>query len=84
MTPAPITEYVITAQAQWELTRRGLSENTIRAILAAPEQVFEVRPGRLVLQSRVSLRGTAKTVPSTGLRRCRSMAGRGRNGLYYE
>ncbi len=55
MKPEPITEYVITAHAQWELTRRALSEHTIRAILAAPEQAIEVRPGRFVLQSRVSL-----------------------------
>lgn len=55
MKPKPITNYVLTSHARWELTRRGLSEDTIRAILAAPEQVSEVRPGRLVLQSRISL-----------------------------
>lgn len=50
----PITDYVITSHAKWELSRRGLSEDTIRAILAAPEQGVELRPGRVVLQSRVS------------------------------
>ncbi len=29
-----------------------MSEDTVRAILAAPEQRIEVRPGRVVLQSR--------------------------------
>ncbi len=55
MKPKPITQYVMTSHARWELTRRGLSEDSIHAILAAPEQAFEVQPGRLVLQSRTSL-----------------------------
>ena len=54
MKPRPITDYVITSHASYELSRRGLSEDTIRAILAAPEQGFELRPGRMVLQSKIS------------------------------
>jgi hypothetical protein len=47
--------------ARIELVRRGLSEDTVRAILAQPEQQLKVRPGRVVLQSRVSTGGGAAT-----------------------
>ena len=53
MKPAPITDFILTPHAQWELSRRGLSETTIHAILSAPEQRIEVRPGRVVLQSKI-------------------------------
>lgn len=53
MKPAPITDYTLTAHARRELSRRGLSEATIHAILSAPEQQIEVRPGRVVLQAKV-------------------------------
>ena len=55
MTPDPIPEFVFNAHALFEMSRRGLSEDTVRAILNAPEQRFEVRPGRHVLQSRANL-----------------------------
>ena len=61
MRPAPVADYVITPHARFEMTRRGLSEETVRAILAAPEQRLEIRPGRLVLQSRVSMETPKKT-----------------------
>jgi hypothetical protein len=51
----PPTEYVITPHAAFEIARRGLAEETIRAVLAAPEQRLRVRPGREVLQSRLAL-----------------------------
>lgn len=35
--------------------RRGLSEDTVRAVLAAPEQRFSVGSARDVLQSRVAI-----------------------------
>lgn len=60
MKPRPITDYAMAPHARWELSRRGLSETTIRAILSAPEQRFDVRPGRVVLQSRVSSGQSAK------------------------
>ena len=34
----------------------------IRAVLASPEQVLEVRPDRVVLQSRVTLGSTARLI----------------------
>ena len=55
MPPEPITEFVITPHAQLEMGRRGLNEETVRRILSAPEQRLEVRPGRILLQSRVSM-----------------------------
>ena len=50
-----IAHYVVTDHASLELSRRGLSEEIIHAILSAPEQRCAVRPGRVVLQSRLSL-----------------------------
>ncbi|NIM50259.1 MAG: hypothetical protein GTO22_13595 [Gemmatimonadales bacterium] len=35
-----------------ELERRGLSMKVVKEVLASPEQRLEVRPGRVVLQSR--------------------------------
>lgn len=55
MKPTPITDYVITGHAAFEMKRRGIREETVRKVLAAPEQQLENRPGRIVLQSRVSL-----------------------------
>ena len=49
----PIIDYVITAHAAYELERRGLSEENVRAVLLGPGQRLEVRPGRVVLQSRL-------------------------------
>jgi hypothetical protein len=53
--PSPITDYVITGHAVFEMERRGIREETVRKVLAAPEQQLEDRPGRIILQSRVSL-----------------------------
>ncbi|MDE0025004.1 MAG: DUF4258 domain-containing protein, partial [Spirochaetaceae bacterium] len=44
---------ILTPHAQSQMRRRGVTENAIRAVLASPEQVLEVRPNRVVLQSRV-------------------------------
>ena len=54
MRPQPITDYIFTDHARLEILRRGLSEEMVRAILLAPEQRLEVRPGREVLQSKIS------------------------------
>lgn len=55
MSALPITDYVFSEHARFELLRRGLSEEAVRAILLSPEQRIEVRPGRVVLQSKVVL-----------------------------
>lgn len=48
MKPDPVVNYAISPHAAFEMKRRGLSEETVRAVLAAPEQRLEVRPGRKV------------------------------------
>jgi hypothetical protein len=52
-----ITAYVFTAHARFELARRGISEELVRRVLAAPEQRLIVRPGRVILQSRTMIEG---------------------------
>jgi hypothetical protein len=52
--PEPIRDYVISPHARRGIARRGLSLAAIRAVLTSPEQRWEIRPGRAVLQSRVS------------------------------
>ncbi len=55
MAPDPISEFVFNDHALFEMARRGLSEAIVGAVLNEPEQRFEVRPGRHVLQSRLQL-----------------------------
>lgn len=54
VTPHSIQHFVMNPHAAFEMGRRGLSDDTIRSVLSAPEQQFEVRPGRVVLQSRLA------------------------------
>ena len=54
MKPKSSGDYLFTPHARYELERRGLDERDIRAILASPEQSIDVRPGRVVFQSKVS------------------------------
>jgi hypothetical protein len=56
-TPLPISNYLLTAHAIRELSRRALDEETVRGVLASPEQRASVRPGREVLQSRRTILG---------------------------
>ncbi len=55
MTKRAITEYRLTGHARLEMKRRQISEADVAAVLSAPEQTVEVRPGRVVCQSRVRL-----------------------------
>ena len=55
MKPMPINEYVLTPHAEKEMSRRGLGEDIIRAVLGAPEQWETVREGRVVLQRRIHI-----------------------------
>ncbi len=48
-------DYLFTAHACYEMERRGLSEALIRKVLESPGQRWEVRPGRHLLQSRISM-----------------------------
>jgi hypothetical protein len=53
----PITDYVITAHAVFEMQRRGITEEILEQVLHAPEQRFLLRAGREVLQSRIQISG---------------------------
>ena len=54
MEPEAVNDYVLTPHASREIARRGLSLATIQTVLTAPEQRIELRPGRVVLQSRMA------------------------------
>lgn len=60
MPPHSIQHFVISPHAEFEMGRRGLSDDTIRSVLSGPEQQFEVRPGRVVLQSRLAMGEAAR------------------------
>jgi len=53
----PIIDYTITDHAAFEISRRGLKRETIDRVLKNPEQRFDVRLGRVVLQSRIQESG---------------------------
>lgn len=43
------------------MRRRCLTEEMVRSVLDSPEQRFELRPGRIVLQSRLAVGEPLKT-----------------------
>jgi len=49
---SPIKEYHITDHARIEMVRRKIAETDVAQVLSAPEQIEEVRPNRIVCQSR--------------------------------
>jgi len=55
MKPHPLAQYVVTDHARFQMERRGITEEHVRQVLKAPEQVVTVRPGRWVYQSRIAL-----------------------------
>jgi Domain of unknown function (DUF4258) len=52
-----ITEYVLTPHAEFEMQRRGIGKEVVQQLLSVPEQTIDVRPGRVVLQSRATQEG---------------------------
>jgi len=50
--PRPFVEWRLTDHARIEMQRRGISEDAVQRVLAGPEQIIGVRPGRVVAQSR--------------------------------
>ncbi len=52
-----ITEYVLTRHAEFEMQRRGIDKEVVQQVLSVPEQTIDVRPGRVVLQSRATQEG---------------------------
>src|SRR5687767_14025142 len=57
--PQGVDSYVFTGHASDEMARRSIDPAIVRAVLAEPEQSEPVRPGRMVLQSRLSFAGDA-------------------------
>ncbi|MBI3697461.1 MAG: DUF4258 domain-containing protein [Acidobacteria bacterium] len=47
------TSYRLTDHARLEMARRHITEAEIAQVLAAPEQIERLRPGRIVAQSRL-------------------------------
>ena len=48
-----IRVFVITPHARLAMRRRGIDEGIVRQVMNSPEQRQVVRPGRVVLQSRI-------------------------------
>jgi len=44
------------------MDRRGISEKTVMGIIQNPGQSIEVRPGRMVLQSRIEILGKEELI----------------------
>ncbi|MEA3385133.1 MAG: hypothetical protein U9Q89_01560 [Thermodesulfobacteriota bacterium] len=59
-----ITSYIFTEHARFEIKRRALSEAIVVKVIENPEQQWEVRNGRSVMQSRISMYGTEKQLGS--------------------
>lgn len=55
MPPLGVPNFVITGHALFEMKRRGMSEDIVRRVLTSPEQRFDLRPGRVALQSRMMM-----------------------------
>ncbi|MEK7475563.1 MAG: DUF4258 domain-containing protein [Candidatus Coatesbacteria bacterium] len=53
----PVDRFVVTPHALFEMRRRGIREDELGEVLAAPGQRWTVRAGRDVLQSRVATAG---------------------------
>ncbi len=53
--PESIVDFVVTSHAASEMRRRGIDQEIVRRVLAAPEQRQAARPGREVLQSQVEM-----------------------------
>jgi hypothetical protein len=55
--PGGDVQYVLTPHAKFQMHRRGIDEEVVRQVMAAPEQDFDLRPGRTVRQSRIQMGG---------------------------
>ena len=57
MRVAGITGYIFTPHAEFEMRRRGIGRDAVLQVMSGPEQTEDVRPGRVVMQSRMALEG---------------------------
>ena len=55
MAGSPYEEAILSDHAAAQIIRRGIPEPLLHSVLRNPEQVAEVRPGRVVLQSVVTM-----------------------------
>ena len=55
-----LPHYLLTDHARLEMQRRGITEADVAAVLTAPEQSEEIRPGRCVYQSRMTFDDLSK------------------------
>ena len=53
--PDPIRDFTISEHARFEMARRGVTLPLVAEVLAFPELRVGVRPGRVVLHSRVTM-----------------------------
>lgn len=53
-------KYVFTYHARFEMDRRNLSEQIVSKVIENSEQNWEIRKGRRVFQSRISIEGVEK------------------------
>ena len=58
---APITTYRLAEHAQMEMARRQIPASDVARVLATPEQMEVVRPGRVVYQARGTWGATSTT-----------------------
>lgn len=56
-----LTDSVFTDHARDEMARRGISESVVRGVLAQPNEVRSIRPGRVVAQARRSFGDSDRT-----------------------
>lgn len=58
--PEGIARFILTDHATQEAERRGLTADIVRRVVEAPEETEEIRPGRIVAQSRIPMGNDAK------------------------
>ncbi len=52
--PEPVVRFVLTGHARFEMARRGIDEEVVRRVLAAPESRQAVRTGRDLFQAKLA------------------------------
>lgn len=62
VTAQSYSDALITDHANEQMRRRGIGIDIVRSILRDPEQVLEVRPGSVVLQSRLNIENRSQLV----------------------
>jgi hypothetical protein len=53
MKPGPLRKFLIKDHARFQMERRQISEDQVRQVLTAPQQIIEKESGRYIYQSRL-------------------------------